>query len=177
MRKAIIVFSGFTEARAERTGSYKLWHEILDKHRHDVACVFFLEWNDDPKGHARLLNMMGVTEVLTLAYSWGAGFGLREFSKSFAGSVKAVICDPVFHSKFFWMRWRAITSWWKPTIKYPDNVTVLRWFNQIEGEPGADDVNTSTKAETLPYIHYTMDDSPEYQQAALEEAHLFVNGK
>ena len=176
MSKAIIVFSGFTEERENLTGSHKLWRKMFENYKDDISCVLLLEWNDDPKSHAKLLNTMGVTKALVYAYSWGAGFGLREFSKAFKGQVQAVLCDPVFRSKFPWMRWRALTKNWKPTIKYPKNVGVIRWFNQTINQPGADLVDTDCKVKTLPYKHSEIDDSPEYHEAALEEAYFFVNG-
>ena len=176
MKKGIVVFSGFTEERDRLTGSHKLWRKIFNKYKDDISYIFLLEWDEDPKGYAEFLNSLGVTHVLVYAYSWGAGFGLREFSKSFKGKVEAVLCDPVFRSKYPWMRWRALTKKWKPTIKYSQNVTVRKWFNQTKNQPGADNVETRCKVETLPYLHSEIDDSPEYQQAALKEAHSFVNG-
>lgn len=176
MKKAIIVFSGFTEERQKTTGSRKLWRNLMNRYRDDVDYIFLLEWNDDPKDYAEFLNSLNVSEALVCAYSWGAGFGLREFAKGFLGQVNAVLCDPVFRSKFPWMRWRALTKNWKPTIQYTKNVNVVRWFNQTNNQPGADNVNTDCKVQTLPYLHCEIDDSPEYHQAALEEAYIFVNG-
>lgn len=135
------------------------------------------EWNEHPARTARLLNEAGVTECLVCSYSWGAGYGLREFAKAFKGQIGAVLCDPVFRSRYPWMRWRALTKYLVPTIKYSKNVKVLRWFNQTQNQPGADYVLTDCEAETLPYNHSEIDDSPEYHQAALEEAHFFINGK
>ena len=176
MKKAIVVFSGFTESKLESTGSYRLWQSMFGPYKDDVEVIWMLEWNEDPKKNAEFLNRIGVSECLVCSYSWGAGHGLREFAKAFDGQIGAVLCDPVFRSKFPWMRWRALTKHLVPTIKYPENVEVLRWFNQTKNQPGADNVATRCAVETLPYKHSEIDDSPEYHQAALEEAYFFING-
>ena len=82
---------------------------MFENYKDDISCVLLFEWNDDPKSHAKLLNTMGVTKALVYAYSWGAGFGLREFSKPLKGKYRCSK-DPVFRSKFLWMRWRALTK-------------------------------------------------------------------
>lgn len=176
MSKCILVFSGFTEKKTEQTGSINLFSSFFGPCGDDVDHIIMREWNEDPKKTAEFLNHIGVSEALVCAYSWGAGFGLREFAKAFNGQIGAVLCDPVYRSKYPWMRWRALTKYLVPTIKYPKNVEVLRWFNQTQNQPGADNVKTRCAVETLPYKHSEIDDSPEYHQAALEEAYLFLNG-
>lgn len=185
MRKAILVISGFTQQMDQETGSTKLWKKLMpvftknDNHN-DMTVVFLKEWKYDWEDFAGFLNRHGFSECLVCAYSWGAGWGLREFSKHYTGQISAVLCDPVYRSKFPWMRWRAVIKMWQPTIKYPRNVSVKAWFYQTEDEPGNDNVFTEAplpKKINLGVKHNEIDDHHEYHETAMREAEVFTKSK
>ena len=173
--KVIAIISGFTEADFDITGSRKLYNELRVRFPEHV--VEFAQWKEG-EDLAKYFNSIGATNALVCAYSWGAGHGLVEFSEAFDGNVRAILCDPVYRSKFPWMRWRALTKFWIPTIRYGDNVSVLAWFTQKLNQPGNDNISAGvapSKAKVLPYKHKRMDDSKEYHDAAVEAAYHFIN--
>lgn len=180
MRKAIIIFSGFTQGWSKNTGSDKLYMDMqsfqkIDGHD-DMVLVYKKEWKDWEK-LVEWLNMHKFSEAFVCAYSWGAGYGLREFSKAFDGQITAVLCDPVHRSKWPWMRWKSISSWVTPIVKYGANVKVVKHFTQKLNEPGGDRVVTVQPKPsyiTLPYVHQEMDDALEYHKAAYDQVRLWL---
>ena len=175
MSKKVILISGFTEGRFEQTGTYRLYKKLREKFSEVILC----EWNDDFEKLAQLLRDEGVSEILVCAYSWGAGNGLVELAKHYRRSIKAILCDPVYRSKYPWMRWRALTNkFFEPTIKYPENVTVVRWFNQTVNKPSGHAVQAgeliATKPTTLYVKHSEIDDSEEYRQSVFIAAKIFL---
>ena len=175
MRKAIIVISGFTEDNYEETGSRKLWSKLLPYHsmteHNEFVFVTLKPWDYDWKDFGLWLNSLNVSECFVCAYSWGAGFGRRKFSKSFLGSITCVLCDPVYRSKFPWMRWLAFLD---KTIKYPRNVTIKKWFYQKLDEPGGDKVQGAPKGIKLNAVHTEIDDHPAYHDAAINEINKWL---
>ncbi len=174
--KHIVLISGFTEDRHAMTGTRKIYRELVDEYGYDVTLC---ELNDDFELLADSLMRQGVTELLVCAYSWGCGNGLKELSKHFVGPIKAVLCDPVYRSKYPWMRWRALTNkFFEPTIKYPENVTVVRWFNQTVNKPSGHAVKAgeliATQPTTLYVKHSEIDDSEEYKQSVFIAAKIFL---
>lgn len=183
MRKAIIVISGFTEGQYELTGSAKLHTKLFDRFQSfdghdDLVMVFPLKhWKHDWAGFAKHLNDHGYEKAVVAAYSWGAGFGLREFSKSYKGQINAILCDPVYRSRWPWMRWLALRKK-QNTIKYPSNVTVLQQFAQKMDEPGDDKVKSHGKIIRPTYIskpHSQIDDSETYHKYTISKAKEFTN--
>lgn len=175
--KKIIVISGFTENRFEHTGTYRLYKALVEDFGSDK--VMLCEWDDNFAIIAELLRSEGVSEIVVGSYSWGAGNGLKQLSKYFTGPIKAILCDPVYRSKFPWMRWRALTNkFFAPTIKYPENVTVVRWFNQRVDKPSGHAVKAGKLLQkhptTLKIGHSKIDDSASYFQAVFAEAALFL---
>ena len=183
-RKAILIISGFTQKNHQNTGSKQLlakcWKYGEMTAHGEETFVALKEWNYDWKAFAKFLNSLNVEEVFASCYSWGAGFGLREFAKYYNGNITAVLCDPVYRSKFWLTRWLALTRKLIPTIKYPANVRVVKHFKQTKNQPGNDKVKTFSKkpkAIMLPYTHTEIDNSKEYHQGAIEELEywLFTN--
>jgi len=171
MRRAIIVFGGFTEQWDDNTGQDQLYQKILPlavMHSHDdVVLVFKREWHKW-KELVNWLNANNVSEAFVCAYSWGAGLGLREFAKRFLGGITCVLCDPVFRSKYPWMRWRALRKK-QNVIKLSDNVNVKRVFYQEMDEPGNDLVKGVDKRTRLAAPHTKIDEHPAYHEAAIKE--------
>ena len=175
--KAIAMIGGFTEQIFDITGSRKIYNSLARKYGSDYL-VEFAEWHDC-ESLAEYMEEMEVTEILVGAYSWGAGQGLRDLARNFSGKIYAVLCDPVFRSRFPWMRWRAITRlrFWHPTIKYPDNVHVIGWFNQKMDVPRGSHVKAKVRPRkpiTLPLPHTQIDDSPQYRKLMLDAAKKFT---
>lgn len=182
MRKAIQVISGFTEDQYEETGSTKLSNKLFDQFsvnngHDDMTIVFPLKaWNHDWKGFASYLNQNGFRECFVASYSWGGGYGLREFAKHYDGKITAVLCDPVYYSKFWLTRWLAMTH--DMTIKYPSNVTVLQQFAQKMDEPGNDKVKSQGKIIRPTYIskpHSQIDDSETYHRYTILKAKEYAD--
>lgn len=175
MSKAIAIIGGFTEKDFDLTGSRKLYNEL--QVRFPKQRVEFAQWKEG-KALGEYFTSVGVSEALVGAYSWGGGYGLPELAKAFEGNVTAILCDPVYRSRFPWMRWRALTHYWIPTIKFSDNVSVLHWFSQKFNRPGNDNIsaiNQPDMARYLPYSHTEIDDSKEYHDAVVEAAYHFIN--
>ena len=167
MRRAIIVFSGFHQKWGEDTGSEKLYENFKQfanfGGHNDIVMVFKREWHDWEE-LASWLNDHDVSECFVCAYSWGAGYGLSKFAKAFSGAISCVLCDPVFRSKYLWMRWLAILA--DKTIEYPKNVTVKKVFYQTMDEPGNDPVKGKPHRTRLNVPHSQIDSHPAYHKAA-----------
>lgn len=183
VRKVIIVIGGFTEGQYEKTGSSKLRTELWKKFNrmtgHDYVTIVLplKHWKHDWEGLADYLNRNGFEDAFVCAYSWGAGFGLKEFSKTFWGEVSCVLCDPVYRSKYPWMRWLALRNK-QNTITYPSNVEVERVFYQNIDEPGNELVaNFKGKRTRLNVPHTQIDEHPSYHGAAIKEIETWLQTK
>jgi len=180
--KAIIVISGFTEKDHEQTGSFKLWDKLRYRYAGEDCVVLLKEWNEDWKSFASQLKYMGVTRVQVNAYSWGAGYGLKELAKYHRFPIFAVLCDPVYYSKWITGRWRALLVKTRKllggVIKYNDNVRVREWFNQVNNTPRGDKVKAFFMPDnpiTLDCTHGNIDDSCFYHNAAIDEAKRYLS--
>ena len=178
MRRAIVVFSGFTEEWGEQTGSDALYRDLF-RYRaysgHDsLITVFKRDWHNW-KELADWLNAHGYREVFVAAYSWGAGLGLKEFAKRFEGRITAVLCDPVFRSKYWWMRWRALLRK-QNTIRYSDNVRVKQVFYQDIDRVGNDKVAGFANRTRLSVQHTKIDGHPAYHAAVHDEIQEWLKG-
>jgi len=180
MRRAIIVIGGFTENPYHPTGSFALQQMLFDSFtRHEdhgnMIIVFTTKnWKHDWKGFASYLNINHFEKCYVAAYSWGAGYGLKEFAKYFTGKINATLCDPVYYSKYFWMRWKAIRRRFNK-IKYTSNVTVDNVFYQEMDEPGNDIVaGFEGKRTRLCVPHRQMDDHPAYHKVVKRQISLWL---
>src|SRR6056297_1194435 len=176
MRRVILVIGGFTEKINEDTGSRQLWEKTLPFSKmegHDtMVFVLHKKWNHDWKKLAKWLESINVSDCFVCAYSWGAGYGLANFSKAFSGPISCALCDPVYYSRLWSTKWLAAFKWLRPSIKLPRNVTIVKHFKQTLNEPGNDRVkspNPQPKAIDLQYLHTEIDNSDEYHEAALLE--------
>ena len=168
VRKAIVIFSGFTQQWDEETGSDTLYKRLMpyaEFGSHDeLVLIFKREWHDWEE-LAKWLNLNNVSECFVCGYSWGAGHGLVKFAKTFSGAISCVLCDPVFRSRWPWMRWKAIRRK-QNTITYPSNVTVKKVFYQTMDEPGNDLVKDVAHRTRLSVPHTQIDSHPAYHEAA-----------
>jgi len=170
--KVIVVISGFTQKRHQKTGSRQLWREL---HLLDDLCaekdaiIDLKEWDSDWESYAKFINSLEPTEVLVCAYSWGGGFGMPELTKRLVAPVTCVLCDPVYRSKTVLGRWAAFCDW---KIEVPENVTVVKhiiqeakWW-ELDGDrlKGGKSLCEPT---ILDYTHTEIDNSHEYHKAAV----------
>lgn len=177
MRKLILVISGFTEELHEDTGSFELYTKLwpyanMGAHGEEVL-IAFKPWNHDWKSFAKQMNAWNVSECFVCSYSWGCGHGLMKFAKHFSGPIQAVLCDPVYYSRFWVTKWLAVLA--DMTIKYPKNVTIKKWFYQTLDEPGGDKVANAPKGIKLNAPHTQIDSHPAYHEAAEQLVKEFVN--
>jgi len=170
--KVIVVISGFTQKRHQKTGSRQLWREL---HLLDDLCaekdaiIDLKEWDSDWESYAKFINSLEPAEVLVCAYSWGGGFGMPELTKRLVAPVTCVLCDPVYRSKTVLGRWAAFCDW---KIAVPKNVTVVKHFIQeakwweLDGDclKGGKSLCQPT---ILDYTHTEIDNSDEYHKAAV----------
>ena len=135
--------SGFKEHRGKINGTRSIQEEIRDKYQSSDICVFYNEWNDDPKKYARYLanQWQGGDTLLLHGYSWGCGNWVLKFLRElyrinpeiYADSVTLV--DPVVRSRLMLFRWFGITDLGR--IILPPNIHKLMVFYQRNNEPNA----------------------------------------
>ncbi len=180
----LFCISGFTQQRwgkAKDSGTIQLYGILrmaiaTSLHDTDTHC---LEWHDDPRGYARMVarDHKGGDKIMICVYSYGGGWWLMEFLDELAKyGIKVdvvVACDPVYRSKYFFLRWKALT---KQTLELPENV-IRRYvhFVQYLNKPGGDAIYVPADIDyhgphELQYKHVKMDNAPEYHERAKVEA-------
>ena len=163
--------SGFRESRGTTSGTKELFRAIRDEYQSEYCCIFYNEYNDEPKKWAQDLasQWQDGDNLVVYGYSWGAGRWVRKFLWELYRlnpKIKVnhlILIDPVYYSKWPWMRWRAIGDW--AVIKLPDNILNSRVFYQRIDEPNASRVKIAGGLQPnwsmLDYPHTKIDDSPE----------------
>jgi len=149
--------SGFREKRGNLTGTKKNSRLIRENYPH--AQINYVEWDDDPKEYARDLAEKWKQDdtVILMGYSWGCGNWLHKFlwelwrlsPHIFIDHVFFV--DPVVRSKWFWMRWLAITD--HGTIDLPNNIAQWQGVRQDLNEPNASNLRIGGKAVPRTDLH------------------------
>lgn len=177
--KVIIVISGFTQKRYQKTGSRQLWRKL---HLLDDLCaepdvlIDLKEWNAGWGSYAKFINSLSPSEVFVCAYSWGGGFGMPELTKRLVAPVTCVLCDPIYRSKTLLTRWAAFLDW---RIYVPKNVTVVghliqkaKWW-RLDGDrlKGG---KSLCKPTILDYTHREIDNSREYHETAVIAAKKYL---
>lgn len=181
-----ICISGFTQTEGQLTGLMRLCLELGVRHNGPHTRVELRKWNDDWSDVAEFIRLTqpgGSTEgprVAIYAYSWGAGWGFvqlaRELRRRQIDVQSAVLCDPVYRSRWWSMQWRSL--WGSPVIRIPDNVCQLWRFYQTTNKPAGHDVMAEDASRTriFPGVHVPnvthdfMDDAPEFFERSLEVA-------
>jgi len=176
--------SGFREKRGNLTGTKK--NSRLVRDAHPCARVTYVEWNDDPKEYARDLaeKWKAGDTVIAQGYSWGAGNWLHKFLGEL-WKVNPLITvdhvlfvDPVVRSKWFWMRWLALTD--KGTITFPDNITRWSGVRQDLCEPNASNLRIGevdvprTELHPLHCDHYEIDNHTAVRNITLQIAKQYL---
>lgn len=176
----VFVVSGYTQKRwscAKDAGSVALYR-MLRSIAAPRTAVYLREWDDDPRGWARLVVRDKTPEgrVIVCAYSYGGGWWFDHFARElFDAGVPvdvAVLCDPVYREKHWWLRWRAFFA---QSQRIPENVRRVAHFTQHRTEPGGDRLIADPAATdyhgpyVLPYTHTRMDNAVEYHSRATRE--------
>lgn len=154
-----------------------------------TAC-WLMRWNADPKDcvdRLRLaMNPARGVDVVLAAYSWGAGNFAAKFSE-LAAAVPgirlryAILSDPVYRSRWPWMRWLAVSAlgqatrvritgaWDGITTLYQRNVRP--WGTRVAAEIDRQDVFDLTRKG---YSHIDMDNAPEFHLEAMSRFETVV---
>jgi hypothetical protein len=175
-----IPISGFTQGIDRANGFDKLWLKLRDKAGENVSVVTPQRWSADFDSLADFIDRMSpdgkTPEINIYAYSWGCGRGFIQLSEELGKRglivLNAVLCDPVFYSR--WRPWRAMVA--SPAITIPKNVNQVYWFYQRQNRPCATELRplASTTAIApgveLRREHAWMDDAPQFHEKCMEVA-------
>lgn len=191
--KWIVPIMGFRERTLHETGIERAWKALRPLTSHDVFLVTPYEWDEDVTGLANFIrrNSDTLPEVMVIAYSWGCGQGFIDFAREAAClnlqiSI-AVLCDPVYRSRFLptWIPANpmSVLPICRPTITVPCSVRRVAWVRQCVDIPSGHDLVAEDPQLTriglgkyLKVGHTRIDDSPEFQELAEMEATAFVHG-
>lgn len=156
------IIPGYLQNRSQSNqGLPTLAHElVLDLNFTGLAQVELDEWNTDWSVQAEWIYRLAIpqdSQVVVIAYSWGAGFGFTRLAQELRDRgiliQHAILSDPVFHlgprwfhtvAGLFLAQMRAyypysrctqkLCDWGllppRPTIKVPDNVLAVDYFIQ-----------------------------------------------
>lgn len=169
--------SGFRESRGATSGTKEIFKEVRKMYQGSGCCVIYNEYNDKPKKWAEDLASQWEEgdKLIVYGYSWGAGRWVRKFLwrlYKLNPEIRVnhlILVDPVYYSKWPWMRWRAIGDW--ATIRLPGNVFKPTVFYQRIDEPNASKIKIDGDSQPqwlmLDYPHTEIDDSPEVAEFVL----------
>lgn len=156
-RKAYIFITGFTQSGKRESGIERAWAERLPLSsgtQSRVLTPFVWDYNWEELASFMSRHFTNDVEIFVCAYSWGAGHGFIQFAKEIQThgmKIKsAVLCDPVFRSKWPWMRWRSLVNRGPltPTITIPGNVKRVAWCRQFHDKPQGHDLVAEVPSRT-----------------------------
>lgn len=133
------VITGFLQHQGTRTGLIDLWHELEDDYCAPGIKVRLCPWNHAWDAEAEFVFRLSAdhASVGVGAYSWGAGYGMREFALGLQrrglAVDQAVLLDPVYRHPYWLGQWRTFFPWYP--ISIPDNVRQVRAFKQTTNWP------------------------------------------
>ena len=143
----IAVISGFTETERDQCGLDEIQRDLDAKYKlyPNVEVYDLRSWKADMRGLAALMDRDGITEVIIISYSHGAGYAsprlARELDKRGIVVAAALLCDPVYRP--LWLpRWtiaqvfavRALIPE-SAVIKFPLNVETIEGVRQTRSIP------------------------------------------
>lgn len=176
--------SGYREKRGKHTGTKANAHAVREKFQ-QTAVVRYVEWNDDPKGYALdLASRWKEGDTVTVeGYSWGCGHWIRKFLWALYKANPRIfiqhltLIDPVVHTRWWSLRWFAITDWGK--IRFPSNICRAFVFFQKQDEPNASRLvfEGGIKAvySLLEYEHTLIDNAPEVTEMTFSVAERWLS--
>lgn len=138
IRVQIFCISGFRQGLGDDNGTLAL-AERLRQYQSEHVQVDICTWADDWKGRAELVDALCEKDaiIVAAAYSWGAGYGLRQLAKYLRRKGRnihsAVLCDPVHRSWTFPFRWLAFVRLFK--LPLPVNILRAHWLYQRNTRP------------------------------------------
>jgi hypothetical protein len=180
-----VCISGFTQRVDRPTGLHDLWLRLGGLYRSPQTVVELRAWNSN---FAELAESIKIARgdcsplIVVYAYSWGAGWGFVQLAKELRHRglriASAVLCDPVYRSRWINGRWRSLWPFGEQTILIPDNVGMVRWLYQRENlphghRPVAIDQERTTIARGLlieGVEHSSMDDCDQFRELAMAVA-------
>lgn len=182
-----VLIAGFTQRIGQPTGMHSLWLRINQLFSGpEVQCELH-PWHacwDEIAENIKISRSPSPPTILVYAYSWGAGWGFIKLAQALEerGLVvrAAVLCDPVYRSRWLSMSWRSLVTCGclRPTIPVPANVRWVRWLYQRNGLPaGHRPVAVHPRAthidqgiEVPGVVHNSMDELDEFHELALDTA-------
>lgn len=177
--------SGFREKRGKHTGTKSNAHKVRDEHQ-ETAIVRYVEWNDNPKGYALdLASRWTEGDTVTVeGYSWGCGNWIHKFLWTLFKANPAIrihhltLVDPVVHTRWWSLRWFAVTDWGKITL--PDNISddVVVFYQRVD-EPNASKLifkgKVIAKHFELNFPHTKIDNAKAVTDMTLEVADRYLS--
>lgn len=176
----IFPITGFLQDEADPTGIHQIRRDILlplEQFAIDVEPV--RRWDEDWEKLAIRCALDGVTEVIIIAYSWGAGWAAQKLSRALKpfGIIVSVqvLIDPVFRP--LWMPacgpanvfgFRALIPGWAK-ISVPDNVNLVLGIRQTSSLPMGHAIRHHGRTFHLPPVtanHLNIDEHPRAKECA-----------
>jgi len=195
---AIIIFQGFTESDAQRTGTEDLYYNVIRKFaREDVTTYHPRRWTADVKNLASEISRQGIRNVVVISYSHGQSAcvdfakALKKLSDKSSPEVTIdlwLACDPVYRPSWLprwnWIQplaFRALTKSVRITV--PQNIRRVTGVRQNISWPFGHDLKPSSPAtvvEDLPFLNYchtAIDQAPEWFSLVKNELNQWANPK
>ena len=135
----IYVIPGFLQDLGTRTRLIDLWQSLHGQLCGVHCSVQLRPWNSDWNAEAEFISRLSDDRprVVTIGYSWGAGWGVVQLAKQLAkrglGIKRACLIDPVYRHQYALGNWRAFIPWVPITI--PRNVQRVTWWRQRQSWP------------------------------------------
>jgi hypothetical protein len=184
IRTAIIPIMGFTQTIGRNVGMIKLWRELRELSAEDRFIAHPQRWCANWSDMAEFLH--GITQnggdkptIYVAAYSWGGGWGFirlaKELKKRGLHIAKAVLCDPVYRSRWHLLKWRSLVNKGPlaPKIVIPSNVENVWYFFQRQNKPQAH--RLVPQKEGYPVLHPGIEAIMGLQPGELEANHEFMD--
>jgi pimeloyl-ACP methyl ester carboxylesterase len=176
---AIVPISGFTERNRMPIGMRTLWRDDLRPFSGPTTFVHPpVPWTHDPRDILGLMEDVGATELIIVAYSWGVGYGARRLVAAAHAKgmrVRLVLsCDGVWRSTFLRaLSWisvpLAMTSC--PAIHFDGLVNRIVGVCQRQTRPVGHDIYRGANKVQLTRLdatHINIDEHPEWRSLATQ---------
>lgn len=176
----IFPITGLGQDEGDPTGIHQIRRDILlplEQFGIDVEPV--RRWDEDWEKLAIRAKLDGVTEVISIAYSWGAGWATpklcRELQKQGIDVSRVVLIDPVYRPGWAPAKWpanifgfRALIPGWAK-ISIPDNVALVVGIRQTSSLPMGHAIRHHGRTFHLPAVtanHLNIDEHPRAKECA-----------
>jgi hypothetical protein len=188
--KAIIMFSGFQESEARRSGFEAGFFSVIRPFANGEVTVYHPRtWKTNVKNLLRQLYENGISNVAIVSYSHGqsATIDFAKLAPQYGVSVDVwLACDPVYRPS-----WAPRTTWGQvfairafigsPTIKAPQSIKVVHYVLQDISQPQGHYIKAEdprvTKVHPPRMIllpHTRIDESPEWWEMVRQKLTEFT---